>query len=141
MTTFIAWLATLAVTLSFLHLTADLTLFIDLPTLIFMMVSIYGLSVVIYGAQPTLQSIAHMKHLFLNKQQTNTVLSELYLSQIKLTVIIAIIGLSAGLLGFFFFYDNSSAATGPALSVLMPLILYPAVFIGFIFYPLYKKLS
>lgn len=67
-------------------------------------------------------------------------LSSIYLSQIVLTIITSIIGLSAGLMAFLINYEDA-VTIGPELAILMPLILYPGLIIGLVYYPLCKKMA
>ena len=144
MSHFLGWLLAVVTTFIFLKLSAAISMFIyiDISTIVFILSAVYGLSLVIYGGGKTLQSIIHIKFLFLAVNEPKETLSDLYLTQIKLVIIASVIGLSAGLMVFFDNYElANSNSIGPELAILMPLILYPSAIIGLIYYPLYKKLA
>ena len=140
MSNILGWLLVILATAFFLKLSAEPSIYIDVATIIFIVPAVYGLSLVIYGYRKTLLSINNIKYLFMSVVTPKEEVSNIYLNQIKLTIITAVIGLSAGIMAFLSNYDDPSSI-GPGLAVLMPFILYPSLIIGLIYYPLYKKLA
>ena len=142
MSNILGWFLAIVATTFFLGISAELSMYIDVVTIVFIIPAVYGLSLVIYGYRKTLLSIKSIKYLFISANTPKEQLSNIYSTQIKLTIITSVIGLSAGLMAVLVNYDLvDSRSIGPELAVLMPLILYPSLIIGLIYYPLYKKLA
>ena len=142
MSNILGWFLAIAATAFFLGISAELSIYIDVVTIVFIIPTVYGLSSVIYDGRKTLLSIKGIKYLFIAVNTPKEALSNIYLTQIKLTIITSVIGFSAGLMAVLVNYDPvDSSSIGPELAVLMPLILYPSLIIGLIYYPLYKKLA
>lgn len=143
MSHFFGWLLAVIVTFFFLQISAEsIFIYIDIVTIVFLFGTVYGLSLVIFGGSKTLQSIIHIKSLFTSGDTANKVLSNIYLTQIKLAIIASLIGFSAGLMMVFANYELAdSNSIGPQFAILMPLFLYSSIIIGLIYYPLYKKLA
>jgi len=115
-------------------------MYLDMHTVALLIPLIYGLSLISFGKELTLQSIFGFKYLVSPASKPLPLLANVYKTQIKFSIIAAIIGFFAGLVSILT-NMNDPAAIGPAYAVLVLVILYSALATGLIYYPLYKKLS
>lgn len=140
MSNLVGFLVAIIAAIYFLFISGDVSMYLDMHTVALLIPLIYGLSLISFGKELTLQSIFGFKYLISPASKRLPLLANVYKTQIKFSIIAAIIGFFAGLVSILT-NMNDPAAIGPAYAVLVLVILYSALAIGLVYYPLYKKLS
>lgn len=142
MSQILGWLAAISVIYMLCALGGGVNMMLDAQALIVIFTLIYGLTLVIYGFSNTVNSITGIKYLFNENLSSNSELSHIYKTQIKLSMIAATIYL---LIGFVAIGHNiveiNTLQLMQSFSVTTLSLVYALLLSGLIYYPLYKKLA
>lgn len=139
----IALTVVLGAVITLFRLAGDVGMFVDLWSIIFVVLFMYAATAVAYGGQGLVKSMTGLRYLFaseINYSPASNHLSKILNSQIKFVYGGSAVGALIGLIAIFSHTSPGEEAVFPAYAVMLLVILYAAIISECILRPLSTKL-